>query len=64
MVDRGNDNMTLVTRSDRGQLNRKWFSNQEAIHLETKHGQVGLLITESQQSVLGCFSDWEVSRRF
>ncbi len=41
------------------------LSNEEAIHLGKKYGQVAIfLITESQQSVLGCFSDWEISRGF
>ena len=41
------------------------LSSQQAIRLARKYGQVAVfLITESQQSVLGCFSDWEVSHKF
>ena len=39
------------------------LTDKAAIELGKKYGQVAVfLITESQQSVLGCLSEWEVSR--
>lgn len=39
------------------------LTDEVAIELGKKYGQVAVFrITESQQSVLGCLSDWEVSR--
>ena len=39
------------------------LTDKTAIELGKKYGQVAVFrITESQQSVLGCLSEWEVSR--
>ena len=39
------------------------LTDNAAIELGKKYGQVAIFrITESRQSVLGCLSDWEVSR--
>ena len=39
------------------------LTDKAAIELGKKYGQVAVFrITESQQSVLGCLSEWEVSR--
>ena len=39
------------------------LTDKNAIELGKKYGQVAVFrITESRQSVLGCLSDWEVSR--
>ena len=39
------------------------LTDKIAIQLGKKYGQVAVFrITESQQSVLGCLSEWEVSR--
>jgi len=39
------------------------FTDEVAIELGKRYGQVAIFrITEFQQSVLGCLSEWEVSR--
>jgi len=39
------------------------FTDEVAIELGKKYGQVAIFrISETQQSVLGCLDDWEVSR--
>ena len=41
------------------------LADQMATDLGKRYGQIAVFrITQSQQAVLGCFSDWEVSRQY
>jgi hypothetical protein len=41
------------------------LTDELATHLGKKYGQLAIFrITRSQQSVVGCFSNWEVSRNY
>lgn len=41
------------------------LTDELATQIGKKYGQLAIFrITQSQQSVVGCFSDWEVSRKY